>query len=192
MTVVVNTTTVRRLMHAQGQDISSLAKVSGLSRQGLYRVLGDDYRPVGRGFQNLARALGVSPLTLLVEPAHEQGGADIIRLVEQSTAGEPRAFELLPAELHRFVSGSTCDLGEQMPVHHQLLAAAAQVAAELTSSRALQACAQFHSQAQEPGRAFFFASRFMTAERIVTSTPEPMKAHLVFGAFEMSSFSRHL
>jgi len=192
MSVVVNTVMVRRLMDAQGLDMSGLARACRMSRQGVYRLLGDDYRPLGRGFQALAKTLGVSPLTLLEDPKDDAETAELINLVEQSAAGEPRAFEMLPAHLHHFASGSTYDLGEQLPVHHQLLAAAAEVAADLTSSETLRACARFHTREREVGRAFFFASRFMTAERIVTSTPQPMQAHLVFGSFEMSSFARHL
>jgi transcriptional regulator with XRE-family HTH domain len=179
-------------MEAQGLDVTSLARRCGLSRQGLYRILRADYRPLGKGFQSLARSLGVSPISLLEDHGDEADSSEVIELLDQSAAAEPRAFELLPAALHRICRGSAFDLGELPPLHHRLVAAAAEVASALTSSSPLRACARRHARRCESGQAFFFASRFMSPDRIVTDTPEPMKKHLVFGAFEMSSFARHL
>ncbi len=49
-----------------------------------------------------------------------------------------------------------------------------------------------HSSLYKPGRAFFFSLRLMDTERILADTPNAMKKHLVFGAFNIEDFARHL
>ena len=191
MTIVVNTERVHQLMQARGMDISGLARSSGMSRQGVYRLLSKDYHPLGRGLQAVAAALGISPLTLLAGSADDVGGAEILQLVAQAAQGEPRAFELLPALLHQATPAAWSVLEQLSPLQHQLLAAAAELVGELTSSVEMVTFAAQHAQHREPGRAFFFASRFMPVERIMDETPEPMKRHLVFGSFNIDSFRRH-
>ena len=121
---MVNTERAHQLMQARGMDISGLARTSGLSRQGVYRLLSKDYHPLGRGLQAMAAALGVSPLTLLADSADDAGGAEILQLVAQAAQGEPRAFELLPASLHQATPAALSRLEPLSPLQHQLLAAA--------------------------------------------------------------------
>ena len=191
MTVVVDTELVHQLMRARGMDISNLARVSGLSRQGVYRLLSKSYHPLGRGLHAMAAALGISPLTLLKDSAEDARHAEILQLVSQAAQGEPRAFELLPASLHQATPAALSRLEPLPPLGHQLLAAAAELAGELASSSEMVAVAAHHALRREPDRAFFFASRFMPADHIVEKTPDPMKRHLVFGSFDIASFARH-
>jgi transcriptional regulator with XRE-family HTH domain len=188
----VDTRKVAELMAARGLDVSGLARAAGLSRQGLYRFLRPGYRPFSRGFQAVAEALGVSPSSLLRADGG-QGAADRVReLLERAAAGEPRAFEVLPATLSALPARALDALDEPADaLHHRLLAAAAELAEGLRPAHKMRAFASRHASRCEPGRAFFFSARLMDAERIAATTPAEMKKHLVFGAFDRRDFQRH-
>jgi transcriptional regulator with XRE-family HTH domain len=193
MAVEVDVGNVRALMAARQLDLTALAKRAGLSRQAVHRFLRPGHCPLSRGFVAVAEALGTSPVALL----RSSGGRPLpwdepLDLVRAAATGEARAFELLPAEVRKAAGRGYCPDETLAPVHHQLIAAAAEVALELAPSDRLRRIAARHAAAVEPGRAFFFAADLMSPDRIVVATPAPMARHLVFGAFAMDDFARHL
>jgi transcriptional regulator with XRE-family HTH domain len=189
---VVNVTRLKELIKAKGLDISSLARMTGLSRQGLYRFLQADCQPLVKGFQTLADALDVSPVALLQEQNGEiEKWSEIKELLEQASMGEARAFEVLPwtvysLSVEEFRRRDTLD-----SIQHRLLAAAAETACCLRPNKTLKKLILAALEFCEPNAAFFFSAHLMSAQRVVLATPLPMKKHLVFGAFDMRDFERH-
>jgi transcriptional regulator with XRE-family HTH domain len=188
----VDTRKIGELMAARGLDVSGLARAAGLSRQGVYRFLRPGYRPFSDGFSAVAEALGVTPASLLDAGEGEQRLAPILDLLERAAAGEPRAFEVLPAALSGLPARALGELDEPSdPLHHRLLAAAGELSNGIRPTRKMHAFAQRQAARCEPGRAFFFSSRWMDAGRIAATTPAEMRKHLVFGAFDRRDFERH-
>jgi hypothetical protein len=192
MAVEIDVGNVRALMAAQRLDLTALAKSAGLSRQAVHALLRPGRCPLSRGFVAVADALGVGPLALLRDTGdRKESWRELIELSRAAAAGEARAFELLPAVVREAAGRARAPEDGLAPVHHQLLAAAAEVALAIRPSDRLRQAAARHAAAVEPGRAFFFAAGLMSPERIVASTPAPMARHLVFGAFAMDDFARH-
>jgi transcriptional regulator with XRE-family HTH domain len=193
MPVRVDIEEIRNLMQAKQMDISSLAARAGMSRQGLYRFLRPDYNPISKGFVSMAQALGVNATHLIKDDDNQ---ADIwryvTRLLQDATQGEARAFEVLPAHLLRALKEGFPKIDLPSTTHCQLAVAAAEIAHSFKPHPTLERFISQHGVFSSPGRAFFFASELMSPERIVATTPEPMKRHLVFGSFDMTDFKRHM
>jgi transcriptional regulator with XRE-family HTH domain len=188
----VDTRKIGELMAARGLDVSGLARAAGLSRQGVYRFLRSGYRPFSRGFTSVAEALGVRPGSLLLDGDDDRPLEQVGDLLERSAAGEPRAFEVLPAALSGLSARALGELDEPADaLHHRLLAAAGELSNGIRPARKMRAFALHHASRCEPGRAFFFSPGWMDAERIAATTPAEMKRHLVFGAFDRRDFERH-
>ena len=192
MTVQVDTAAIRSLMKNQGLDMSALARRAGLSRQALYRFLKPDFTPLGDGFLAMTAALGVSPLCLLRDDEpRARDSQRIASLLQDAAHDDARAFEVLPANLLSALE-TGLHLPPLVPPAYQLLAAAAEVARHLSGDQRLDPLIALHRAEVEPNLAFFFGARAMSAERIIAMTPEPMQRHLVFGAFALDDFRRHL
>ena len=193
MAVAVEAETVRALMSARGLDVTALAKRAGLSRQAVHRLLQPGHCPVSRGFVAVAEALGVSTVAILGDAAAPRGPWQEATATARSAAtGDARSFEMLPASVRSASASGAGRVDSLEPVLCQLIAAAAQVADALKPSKRMRRVAAEHAASAEPGRAFFFAADLMSPERIVVSTPPAMARHLVFGAFSMDAFARHL
>ena len=188
----VNTEKIRELMTARGLDVTGLARTAGLSRQGLYRFLHPGYEPFTRGFIAVARALEVTPESLITSNTGMDAHENVLLLLEQAVDGEPRAFELIPATLARLTRSGLKSLADQSEVRHRLLAAAGELSNQFSPNRRIEEFVGLHSSQYKQGQAFFFSHRLMDAERILADTPRAMRKHLVFGAFNIEDFERHL
>ncbi len=190
--VVVDVRRISNLMKSQGIDMSTLAQNAGLSRQGLYRLLRPEHPPLNRGFQSVATTLGVSALSLMRETRpQDEKWHQVESLLGQAASGESRAFEVLPAHVIGILPARRPRQETLPPSHHQLLAAAGEVARSIVAKRGLKKFTARHAAFSEPGQAFFFAANLMSPDRIVATTPKPMKRHLVFGSFQTEDFERH-
>jgi len=190
---LVDSEKIRQLMKSRGHNVSSLAEKTGLCRQTVHNILNPDYVPITSGFRSVATVLGVDPLDLLKKADEDSGVLNEIHLaLDAAVEGEPRAFEILPALLCRMKKKQASEIGHFDPDRHQLLAAAGSVLSTFRNTRWLRSFIKRHTEKYEQGRAIFFSNDMMSPERIVFATPESMRRHLVFGAFEMHSFERHL
>jgi transcriptional regulator with XRE-family HTH domain len=191
--VSLDANAVRKLMEASGIGPSELARRSGLSRQAIYQMMKPGFQPLVRSVGSVSAALGVSPLGLLVDDDSSRSAeAELSTLVRGARQGNARAFELLPGALvkRRVVPRPVQDSEE--PEVHQVLAAASALAYALTGDSHFHVLSRNHGGKARAGSALFFGSELMTPERILAMTPEPMRRHLVFGAFELADFERHM
>ena len=187
----VNTDKIRELMAAKGMDVTGLARTAGLSRQGLYRFLRPGYEPFTRGFIAMAKALEITPMSLIATNTGMDAHERVLPLLEQAVDGEPRAFELMPATLARLTRSGLRSLADQSEVRHRLLAAAGELSHQFSPNRHIEEFVGLHSSLCKQGQAFFFSHRLMDAERILADTPLAMRKHFVFGAFNIDDFERH-
>jgi len=176
-----------------GLGVKDLALAAGLSRQTVHALLRPGFRPLLPSVDAVAAVLGLDPAGML---RRSDDGASLDLsvggLLSLSAAGNPRAFELLPA---RLISGEGTHMdyaGVEGCLYHQLLAAAAEMASSLVPSSHVSSMIPVHAHRVEPHRAFFFGRGLMSPDRIVQVTPEPLKKHQVFGAFSIDDFARHL
>lgn len=183
---------IRKAMRAKHMSVTDLARETGVSRQMLHRLLQPDYRPLAQSVVAIAGVLGLEPGDMLDQG--DRGGLQTAfsDLLRKARDGNPRAFELLPAHMARDPNAGQ-RLGEDADATtHLLLAAAAAVADALHPRRDLVRAVSLHARHAGSGQAFFFRSKFMTPERAIEQTPDPMRRHNVFGAFDMEGFRRHL
>jgi hypothetical protein len=114
-------------------------------------------------------------------------------LLVAATAGDSRAFELLPARFVRDQARArAAALGLEDPVPRRLAAAASEMAWALSPSARLRALTDLLARPLPPHHALFFGADSMSPELIVQATPEPLKKHGVFGAFSAEDFARHM
>lgn len=187
----VDTTLVRTLMSQRSFDVSSLAAAAGLSRQAVHRFLKAGYDPFPSGFNAVASVLGVSPEALLERERTDVLFEQAMELLEQTSGGEARAFEVLPASIAKLSDSALSKMNPASDDETRLLAAAGEIAGHFARSKKLKRFTERMATAYRPGSAFFFGHRMMDAQRIVSSTPREMVKHNVFGAFELDHFSRH-
>jgi len=172
--------------------VAALARAAGISRQSLHHILRPGYSPINESLVSVADALGVSALCLLQE--EDEGDPqleELVSLLDAAAMRNARAFEMIPATLLGLKSIAAGRLDVPDPRKHQLLAAAAEVAASVAPSSRMESFIEHHASLVDPGTAIFFGAGLMDPERIVAGTPEPMKKHLVFGVFDLADFTRH-
>jgi transcriptional regulator with XRE-family HTH domain len=183
---------MKRYIRLRGMSISDLAAEAGLSRQAVYQMMKSGYRPVSSGLESVARVLDLDAVDLLCKTDKTQDRIEaVVGTVEAAAAGDPRAFETLPACILDLGSRNLTGLNDLSRPIPQLLAAAGQVALHLAGLRWLERFISRQSAWTPPELAFFFGSELMDTARIVRLTPEPMAAHRVFGVFDMDAFARH-
>lgn len=174
-------------------SISDLANEAGLSRQAIYQMMKPGYQPVRSGLESVAGVLDLAAVDLLDRTDTRQDSIEaVVDAVEAAGAGDPRAFETLPACILELGSRHHSDLNDMPAPLPQLLAAAGQVALQLTGRKWLERFVSRQSSWTRPELAFFYGAELMDASRIVRLTPQPMAAHKVFGVFEMAAFARHV
>jgi transcriptional regulator with XRE-family HTH domain len=174
-------------------SVKDLAALTGLSRQTIHALLRPGFRPLVPSVDTVALALGIEA-SLLLEVASAVT-ADIPgarQLLDRAVAGDARSFELLPALLATSHPIPSAMILESRDTHLQLARAAAEVANTLAPSPPLEALANLTRTSGRCFHGFFFGADLMSPERIVQLTPEPLRKHLVFGAFAMADFARHL
>jgi transcriptional regulator with XRE-family HTH domain len=171
--------------------LSGLADRAGLSRQGLHRLLRPGHRPLAAGLEAVSAALDVDALGLLYSAGAKESDWENLRpLLEAAEGGNPRAFEELPATLD--LPARPAELPAELPpVQHQLLAAAADLAAALWPRPWLPGFVSEQAGRVPAGQAFLFDLKMTGLERLAAATPEPMRRQRVFGVFELSDFARH-
>ncbi len=182
--------TVRELLRREGRDVASVAREAGLSRQAVYRMLDPAWDPFSAGFRAVARALGVDPVALLVEGS-DAGLGQATATLREAARGDARAFELLPS-LVTPVSAARLAVAAASEPEQRVLVAAALVAQAIRPHDTLGAWIEGQMPTLSPTAAFFFGATWMSPERLVAATPEPMKRARVFGAYSLDDFSRHL
>jgi transcriptional regulator with XRE-family HTH domain len=184
---IVNHVRVRELMKEKGISLSGVARMCGVSRQRLHGYLKPDYSPFSRGFLAMAEVLEVAPETLLCNSADN----DMMALLELSGRGDARAFELLPAAMLN-AQQRTSRLASATSVEQQLARAALALLDAMGARTNDDELSHFLKLTSHPNAAYFFGADLMPPNRIVAMTPEAMQRHLVFGAFCLSDFERHL
>ena len=184
---------IRRYAKLRGLSISDLAAEAGLSRQAVYQMMRSGYRPLSTGIETVAKVLDLDAIELLVriDSRHDRLEA-VVHTVEASASGDPRAFETLPSCILDLGSRNHSLFNDMPMPAPQLMAAAGQIALQLTGVSWLERFIARQSAWTRPEMAFFFGSDLMDTARIVRLTPEPMEAHRVFGVFEMDAFARHV
>lgn len=204
---VFDSVAIRKKMSELGLSVVELAKQTGMSRQTVHSLLREGFRPLVPSAEALSEVLGLQPNELLARRPLPSPGEDVHLLLSRAVAGDPRAFELLP--------GAVCDAGsvlfrgrlEWTGLAARVLAAAIDVAETILARASGKASGTRRLAAQlrktstrlsrqngksEIGQPFFFGRGLLTEERIRQSTPEPMRRHDVFGAFQMDDFKRHM
>ena len=184
---VVNHVRVRELMKEKGFSLSCVARMCGVSRQRLHGYLKPDYSPFSKGFLAMAETLEVAPESLLCN----SGADEASELLELSAKGDARAFELLPAAILNAQHRATL-FAAATPVEQQLARAALALLHALDARNNDDELSHFLKLASRPNVAFFFGADVIPPERILAMTPEAMRRHLVFGAFSLSDFERHI
>jgi transcriptional regulator with XRE-family HTH domain len=179
-------------MDRQGVSVTDLARLIGVSRQTLHRILQSDFRPLPRTVADVGLALGLDAHQMLKPGVETSPDAGLKTLLDKAVGGDPRAFELLPAHLRNDPTAGRRVASESESTEHLLLAAAAAIANTLRPSRGMTAAISYHSRKIASGTAFFFQSRFMPPELAMQKTPKPMREHRVFGAFDLDDFRRHM
>ncbi len=186
---------LQQLMGNRHITVVELAARAGLSRQAIYKMLRSDFDPLSQGVRKVARAIGVDPIDLLPREDQPTGRiAEVLALVRRAAAEkDARAFEVLPAALAGLDPPSLAALHPGAnPLEARLLAAAAAMAAELTSSATLRRFAESWGQTEDPSQGFFFGGPLADVDRSIASTPELLRRHRVFGGFSEEMFRRHL
>ena len=185
---------LQELMESRQLSVLDLAERTGLSRQAIYKMLQTDFDPLSQGVRKVARAIEVDPTDLLPREDDPTAQiAEVLALVHRAAAEkDARAFEVLPAALAALDPTSLARLHSKSDLEMRLLAAAAAMAAELTSNDNLGRLAESWGQTEDPYQGFFFGGPLADVERSVASTPEPLCRHRVFGSFSTDLFRRHL
>ena len=190
---VVDAGKMKRYARLRGMSVSDLAAEAGLSRQAVYQMMKPGYRPVSSGLESVAGVLGLDAVDLLCRTDRQQDHVEaVVATARAAAAGDPRAFETLPACILDLGSRHHSDLNDMPRPLPRLLAAAGQVALHLKGLKWLERFVSMQSSWTSPELAFFFGSELMDTSRIVGLTPEPMAVHKVFGVFELGAFSRHI
>ena len=190
---VLNTDLLRGRMAELDLRVTDVAALTGLSRQTIHTILKPGFDPIVQSVAVLSSALGLDLRDLLRGPGRQgRGESTIQELLDRSALGDARAFELLPAVLVSTVPLPVSLLLEGQPVHRQLGRAAAEVANLLSPCGPLRRLAALKESESRGCHGFFFGLDLMTPARIVQATPEPLSKHLVFGAFSIADFARHL
>jgi lambda repressor-like predicted transcriptional regulator len=200
---VWNAKVLRARMSELGLSVVDLAWATGLTRQTIHTLLREDFKPLAPSVELLATALALEPADLITRgpKPRSRPAATVAELVARAAQGDARAFEVLPAAL---CQSSAIDLQAAFgyPASRQLLAAAVDTALtlldECREDCALRLCqgrlaAMLKSLGRRrPRQAFLFDAGLLSQERLEAATPTPLKRHLVFGAFDLNSFRRHL
>ena len=188
----LDTKKIRTVLEDKGMSVTALARDTGLSRQAIHHLLKPGYRPMPESVTRVADALGLELAEMLMSnDGNVQSRELFANLVRKARKGNARAFELLPAHLSRD-PGLGRSLEDEDATTHVLLAAAAAVAAQLRPGRQIEAAVSYHSERAGSGTSYLFESKFEPVEAVINRTPEPMRTQLVFGAFKIEDFGRHM
>lgn len=181
-------------MTSRHVGVVELARRAGVSRQTVYNFLRPDYDPISPGLRKIAKALDLDPVELL--PLEDDAGKSAARLLDllRSAAGrkDSRAFEVLPALVAGVEVSTLSCLHPATDAEVRVLGAAAAMAAEMTGNTALSGFAAALRRREDPHSAIFFGRLAVDPVRTIERTPEPLRAHRVFGAFDVDLFRRHL
>jgi transcriptional regulator with XRE-family HTH domain len=187
-------TRLESAMRGRGMGVMELAQRASVSRQTVYNLLRPDFDPLSPGIRKVAGALDVDPVDLLPRASDPTGGAGKVMRLLQAASGrkDARAFELLPAALAALDVAAVETLHPTTDAGIRVLGAAAAMAADLTSSGPLHSLAETLRRQEDPHQALFFGRGLADPVRVVEETPEPLRRHKVFGAFDTGLFRRHL
>jgi len=156
----------------------------------MYRMLDPLWDPFSPGFRAVANALRVDPVQL-VDAAVSGELVESEGALRQATAGDARAFEILPAMLHGLSSADRDRLSPCGDAERRVLGAAGVIAAEIWRDQDWKARGEALIGILGSAGAFFFGRQWMDPERIVAATPDAMRSANVYGAFDLSDFARH-
>jgi hypothetical protein len=190
-------------MSELGLSVVDLAWATGLTRQTIHTLLREDFKPLPPSVDLLATALALEPADLISMGSKRRSrpAATVSELVARAAQGDARAFEVLPAAL---CQAPAIDLQAALafPASRQLLAAAVDTALTLLEE-CVKDCSAHSCKGRlasmlrslgrrRPSQVFLFDAGLLSKERLEAATPAPLKRHLVFGAFDLNSFRRHL